>query len=164
MLLQVLAQVRIELFLARKLGRVAAVLTLGEVTVDDGQLAAVPGVEGCDDKSSLAVFGIGGETLVHAGCRFPVEQGNAVVGLLAVKDDIVAKVSHLLDGKILVDDLGFLQADKFRAMFFDHRLQLVQASPNAVDIKGYDFDGDSLGVLRVTALVTYTTCAIYKTS
>lgn len=67
------------------------------------------------------------------------EQGDAVMGFLAVKSHLVAQGLYVSNRKCLVTDLGFLQTYKVRSILFHHRIELMQAGANAVDIKRNDF-------------------------
>lgn len=133
--LQVTAEVSVELLLVWKLGRMTAVLALREVSVDYGDLSAVLRVEGGTDKSFLIILCIGYKPPENISGRFPVEQGDAIVGFLTMVDDVVTEIADLFDGEVLVRDLGLLQTDEFGIVFVDNGLKLVQAYANAVDIE-----------------------------
>jgi len=47
-------------------------------------------------------------------------------------------------GKLIVADLGFLQADHVRLVLFDQRRQLVRAGSQAVDVETDDLHGKTI--------------------
>jgi hypothetical protein len=57
---------------------------------------------------------------------------------------MVAHFPDIIGRKLLVPNLGFLQADDVGTVLVDHRLQLMQAGANAVDVERNDSHrGDS---------------------
>ena len=59
--------------------------------------------------------------------------------LLPEPDSMVAKLFNIGLWKIHILHLGFLQGNELRLMLINNRSQLVQSSPDAIDIKGNNF-------------------------
>jgi hypothetical protein len=57
---------------------------------------------------------------LDVSCVKAVEEGNPIVGFLAMESDVVSQVVYLLNRKVFIRNLGFLQADESRVMFFDN--------------------------------------------
>ena len=50
-------------------------------------------------------------------------------------DNLVTKLFDIVQGEILIGDLGFLKADDVRIMGLYDCFQLMQSNPNAVDVE-----------------------------
>ncbi|MNI79762.1 hypothetical protein D3C73_1362410 [compost metagenome] len=59
---------------------------------------------------------------------------------------VVAQSLNVSQGELIVADLGFLQADHVRLVFFDQRGQLVRAGPQTIDVETDDLHGKTIPV------------------
>ncbi len=117
----------------------AAAFTLGEITVNDPQLATVSQSKGGRQQATLVVFMVVGKPLLHLQGLAERHQSHTVVTLLTMILDLVAELPYGSQRKIGILRFGFLQADNIGPMPFDQLLQLVQAGANTVNIEGHDF-------------------------
>ena len=138
-LLEQALQVCIETRLGRELHRMVAAFALGEVAIEHMDRLAVAVGEGAADPAPLGFLVIAGEPLEHFQRLRQGHQRNAVMTFLPVKMHVVTQRLDFGEGELVVGDLGFLQANDVRAMFFDQCRQLVRTCAQAVDIEGNDF-------------------------
>ncbi|MNJ54496.1 hypothetical protein D3C77_499370 [compost metagenome] len=117
--------------------------TLGEIAVHDGDRRAISIGEGAPDKAPLSVFLIAGKAFMQAQRCLAREQGNAVMTFLAMKVHVITQGLDICQWKLLVADLGFLQADNIRLMLFDQRRQLMRPCAQAVDVERDDLHGQN---------------------
>ncbi|MNW67292.1 hypothetical protein D3C74_458600 [compost metagenome] len=63
------------------------------------------------------------------------------MAFLAVEIHVVAEGADFFERELVVVDLGFLQADHVRLVFFDQRCQLMRTGTQSVDVEGNDLHG-----------------------
>ena len=80
------------------------------------------------------------------------ERGDPVIGLHAAKGRVVSGAANRIDGKVLVLDLGFLQAHHIGFVLGEPAEDDREAAPDGVDVVGGDFHRDGrLGMLDYPA-------------
>ena len=134
-------QIAVETLLGGEFGRVVAAFALGEIAVHDRHRHAIGVGEGAPDKATLGVFFVGGETFVDRNRFLAREHRHAVMAFLAVEVHVIAEGAHFFQRELVVVDLGFLQADHVRLVFFDQRCQLMRTGAQSVDVEGNDLHG-----------------------
>ncbi|MNI80156.1 hypothetical protein D3C73_1366630 [compost metagenome] len=118
-----------------------AAFALREVTIHDGDRRAIGISERAPDETALGVFFVCGKAFEQAQRRLAREQGDAVVAFLAMEMHVITKGLDLGQRKLIVADLGFLQADHVWLMLFDQRRQLMGPGAQAIDVERDDLHG-----------------------
>ena len=118
-----------------------AALTLWEIAVHDRHRHAIGVSERAPDEAALGVFFVSRETFVDSNRLLTREHCHAVVAFLAMEIHVVAKGAYFFQRKLIVVDLGFLQADHVRLVFFDQRCQLMRTGAQSVDVEGNNLHG-----------------------
>ena len=111
------------------------VFTLREITVDNRQWPAVFGGKRTTDETFLTLNVIRPIALNDVVCLRAIEKGDAVVGFLTMKSDIVTKRPDLIDREVRVIHFCFLQTDNCGVVLIDDCFKLMKSYSNAIDIK-----------------------------
>ena len=102
-----------------------AALSLGEITINHCQYPG-RGINIRHNQTALGIFIISCEAFAHGNRLCFGQQGDTVMGFLAVIKNVVAEVFQVIEREHLVMDFGFLEADNIRLMLCDNRFQLVR--------------------------------------
>lgn len=94
---------------------------------------------GAVDEAPLGFLAVVRETLAQLERFLARQQGDTIVTLLAVVVNVISQGADFRFGKLIVADLGFLQADHIRLVLLDQRCELMRARPQAVDVEGNEF-------------------------
>ena len=132
---QVVVNVRIVFLFCRKFRSVAPILALWIIAIDSGKNSVVIEPKFTGNESTLAVGRTPGKPFGHFEGWFPGQHSDPIVSLLTMIDNLVTKLFDIVQGEILIGDLGFLKADDVRIMGLYDCFQLMQSNPNAVDVE-----------------------------
>src|SRR6056297_2509287 len=137
-------QVAIKTLFVGKFFRVLAVFPLGKVTVDNPQAAVLAQLMAGNQQAALVCCVFIRITPVQLLKGQSGEGRDPEMAFLAMMQDLIAQLLQRLMGEFTVMNLGFLQADYVRLMFFYQRLQLMKTSPQPVDVERKYFHTFSL--------------------
>jgi hypothetical protein len=112
-------------------------IAVGQVDRGDAHHAAV-GRDHAFEVARLLVRRVAGQAPAHVLERALREDRDAVVGLLPVGDDVVARALHLGARKALVDRLQLLEADHVGLGGFQHLQEVVESLLDRIDVPGGD--------------------------
>ncbi len=87
----------------------------------------------------MGLFIVAVKTLVHDQRRLTRQQGYAVMTFLPMEMHVITQRFDFGLWELIVRDLGFLQADDVRLVFFNQRRQLMRARAQAVDVERHNF-------------------------
>ena len=130
--------------LGGKFQRMGAAFALGEIRIVDMDVATGGGEAGLDE-APLRVLAVVRKSAGARDGRSAEEQRNTVVTLLAMVDGLVAEPVYVLQGKLIVRDLGFLEADHIRRMPDYNLFQLMRSCSYPIDIKANNFHASGSG-------------------